>query len=134
MNRRTAFWREQAADMDTTEIYPWLVLSESTELLYKTIPKLTPQKNHMRIVADQVDTPTHSRVIAKANTNILQQFNSSQHGLYHLNNGGQSSWHALSDWHNEQQGVMDKLTIKTLVLHPQATKKNCPAPSLMEKT
>lgn len=146
---------------------------------YKTILKLALQKTHLRIVADQVGAPTHSQAIAQASTTILRQFNPNQHGLYHLSNSGQTSWHAFAEaiiqqycllqptrnwpalaleadgltavsaaeyltrarrpansllnnerlakqfgltlayWQDELHGVIDKLAIETLALHPQ---------------
>jgi dTDP-4-dehydrorhamnose reductase len=68
----------------------------------RTILRLAHERDHLRIVADQIGAPTWSRWIADATAQIARQalqaqvenrFNS---GLYHLTCAGETSWHGFA--------------------------------------
>jgi dTDP-4-dehydrorhamnose reductase len=68
----------------------------------RTILRLAHERDHLRIIADQIGAPTWSRWIADATAQIARQaiqaqvenrFNS---GLYHLTSAGETSWHGFA--------------------------------------
>jgi dTDP-4-dehydrorhamnose reductase len=65
-----------------------------------TMLKLAREREELRVVDDQVGTPTWSRMIAESTAQILSQnrkdlidFFHSNSGIYHLTATGQTSWH-----------------------------------------
>ena len=67
-----------------------------------TMLKLGRERDHLRVVADQLGAPTPARLIADATALILQQITApgstekaswAQAGLYHLSCGGSASWY-----------------------------------------
>jgi dTDP-4-dehydrorhamnose reductase len=72
-----------------------------------TILRLAAEKKELKIVADQIGSPTWSRSIAEATAQIIAQCRhdcwrsrsngaSSIKGLYHLSASGQTSWHGFA--------------------------------------
>jgi dTDP-4-dehydrorhamnose reductase len=64
-----------------------------------TILRLAAAKTELKIVADQIGSPTWSRSIAEATSQIIAQCRherSSVKGLYHLSAGGTTSWHGFA--------------------------------------
>lgn len=69
-----------------------------------TVRRLAAEKSELRIVADQVGTPTWCRTIAEATSNILAQrlrgrgdVSKWKSGVYHLSAQGQTSWHGFAE-------------------------------------
>lgn len=78
----------------------WVYAREGWNFLL-TILRLATQKEELRIVHDQIGSPTWSREIAAATTSVLTQLCartggpaslSGVSGIYHLTAGGQTSW------------------------------------------
>lgn len=70
----------------------------------RTILRLAAEREELKIVADQIGAPTWSRMIAEATAAIIAQcYGPSGKGLepvagiYHLTNGGQTSWHGFTE-------------------------------------
>ena len=64
-----------------------------------TILRLAAEKQELKIVADQVGSPTWSRSIAEATAQIIaqcRQDRSSVKGLYNLSAAGKTSWHGFA--------------------------------------
>jgi len=66
-----------------------------------TMLRLARERETLRVVADQVGSPTWSRLIAEATALALAQWlraadRAALHGVYHLRAGGQASWHAFA--------------------------------------
>lgn len=69
-----------------------------------TIRRLAQEREQLKIVSDQIGTPTWSRMIAEATVQILAQLNSplsqvnidSIAGIYHLTCTGEASWYEFA--------------------------------------
>ena len=70
----------------------WLY-SEFGKNFCKTMMKLTATKPQLKVVFDQVGTPTYALDLAKAITVVLEKFDGSQTGIYHYSNEGICSWY-----------------------------------------
>jgi dTDP-4-dehydrorhamnose reductase len=55
--------------------------------------KLAAQKKTIRVVADQVVTPTSTADLAER---VLPLIESQRYGLYHMTSAGQCSWHEFA--------------------------------------
>ena len=53
---------------------------------------LTATKPELKVVFDQVGTPTYALDLAKAITVVLEKFDGTQTGVYHYSNEGVCSW------------------------------------------
>ena len=70
----------------------WLY-SEFGKNFCKTMINLTATKPQLKVVFDQVGTPTYALDLAKAITVVLAKFDGSQTGIYHYSNEGVCSWY-----------------------------------------
>ena len=65
----------------------------------KTMLKLADSGQPVRVVADQVGSPTYAQDLARVTRSIIEVLNSSREdcfGLYHVTNSGTTSWHGLA--------------------------------------
>ena len=69
----------------------WLY-SEFGKNFCKTMMNLTATKSELKVVFDQVGTPTYALDLAKAIVVVLEKFDGSQSGVYHYSNEGVCSW------------------------------------------
>ena len=69
----------------------WLY-SEFGKNFCKTMMNLTATKPQLKVVFDQVGTPTYSLDLARAIAMVLERFDGSQTGIYHYSNEGVCSW------------------------------------------
>lgn len=69
----------------------WLY-SEFGKNFCKTMMDLTATKPELKVVFDQVGTPTYALDLAKAITVVLEKFDANQSGVYHYSNEGVCSW------------------------------------------
>lgn len=70
----------------------WLY-SEFGKNFCKTMMNLTATKPQLKVVFDQVGTPTYALDLAKAITIVLAKFDGTQTGIYHYSNEGVCSWY-----------------------------------------
>ena len=63
-----------------------------------TIMRLAKEREELRVVCDQIGSPTWSRMIAESTALVLKQVGRSDErkGLYHLSSGGSTSWHGFA--------------------------------------
>lgn len=59
----------------------------------ETMLKLAAQKKSLRVVADQIITPTSTADLAER---VLPLIESERHGLYHMTSTGQCSWYEFA--------------------------------------
>jgi len=59
----------------------------------KTMLRLGAQREEIRVVADQIGSPTWAKDIAEAIAQIIPQFDSEIAGIYHYTNSGVASWY-----------------------------------------
>lgn len=62
----------------------------------KTMLRLAAERDHLRVVADQIGSPTPAWLIAKVTARILQQ-GIGQAGTHHLVADGCTSWHGFAE-------------------------------------
>lgn len=82
----------------------WLY-SEFGKNFCKTMMNLTATKPELKVVFDQVGTPTYALDLAKAITVVLDKFNGSQTGVYHYSNEGVCSWFDFTKMIAEYNGT-----------------------------
>ena len=70
----------------------WLY-SEFGKNFCKTMLALTADKPQLKVVFDQVGTPTYALDLARAIEVVLNKFNETQSGIYHYSNEGVCSWY-----------------------------------------
>lgn len=59
----------------------------------KTMLRLGKERTEIKVVADQIGTPTYTEDLANAIAQILPQLNSEITGTYHYTNSGVASWY-----------------------------------------
>jgi dTDP-4-dehydrorhamnose reductase len=70
----------------------WLY-SEFGSNFFKTMQSLTATRSELKVVADQIGTPTYAGDLAAAITYIINSEELSKYGIYNYSNEGQCSWY-----------------------------------------
>lgn len=84
----------------------WLY-SEFGKNFCKTMMNLTATKPELKVVFDQVGTPTYALDLAKAITVVLEKFDGRQTGVYHYSNEGVCSWFDFTKMIAEYNGTTE---------------------------
>ena len=84
----------------------WLY-SEFGKNFCKTMMNLTATKPQLKVVFDQVGTPTYALDLARAIEVVLNKFNGTQSGIYHYSNEGVCSWYDFAKTIAEYAGHTD---------------------------
>ena len=84
----------------------WLY-SEFGKNFCKTMMNLTVTKPQLKVVFDQVGTPTYALDLAKAIEVIFNKFDGSQTGIYHYSNEGVCSWFDFTKMIAEYNGTTE---------------------------
>lgn len=71
----------------------WVYAAHSANFL-RTMLRLGAERDHLRVVADQIGAPTPAHWIAEASLRALE---AGVRGLYHLAPQGETSWHAYAE-------------------------------------
>ena len=82
----------------------WLY-SEFGKNFCKTMMSLTATKPELKVVFDQVGTPTYALDLAKAIIVVLEKFDGTQAGVYHYSNEGVCSWFDFTKMIAEYNGT-----------------------------
>ena len=82
----------------------WLY-SEFGKNFCKTMMSLTATKPQLKVVFDQVGTPTYALDLARAIAVVLEKFDGSQTGVYHYSNEGVCSWFDFTKMIAEYNGT-----------------------------
>lgn len=63
-----------------------------------TMLRLAREREHLRVVADQIGAPTPAKLIAEATARVIPQLLSdrSKAGIYHFAAAGETSWHGFA--------------------------------------
>ncbi|MCL1635170.1 dTDP-4-dehydrorhamnose reductase [Luteimonas sp. SX5] len=72
----------------------WVYAAHGKNFLL-TMLRLAKERDELRVVADQIGTPTSARLIAYATETALRSRRDS--GLWHLTASGQTSWHGFAE-------------------------------------
>lgn len=108
----------------------WLY-SEYGNNFVKTMLKLGAERDELRIIADQVGTPTYAMDLADCIMNIVNS-NNKAYGIYHYSNEGVASWYDFSKAIFDISGTrVNALPVKT---SEYITKAARPAYSVMDKS
>jgi dTDP-4-dehydrorhamnose reductase len=108
----------------------WLY-SEYGNNFVKTMLKLGSERDELKIIADQVGTPTYAMDLAECILQIIS-VNSSDYGTYHYSNEGVASWYDFAKAIFDISGTKVKiLPIKTSEYPTRAVR---PAYSVMNKS
>ena len=84
----------------------WLY-SEFGKNFCKTMMNLTAAKPQLKVVFDQVGTPTYALDLAKAIATVIEKFDGSQTGVYHYSNEGVCSWFDFTKMIAEYNGTTE---------------------------
>lgn len=84
----------------------WLY-SEFGKNFCKTMMHLTATKPQLKVVFDQVGTPTYALDLARAIAVVIEKFDGSQTGVYHYSNEGVCSWFDFTKMIAEYNGTTD---------------------------
>lgn len=93
----------------------------------KTMLKLSREREELKVIDDQIGAPTYSRHIAEASALAVARWED-QSGIYHLANGGETSWHGFAqaifedDPKRSEQIVKSCLPIPTSAYPTKATR------------
>jgi len=93
----------------------------------KTMLKLSREREELKIIDDQIGAPTFSRHIAEATAAAIARWDK-QSGIYHLANGGETSWHGFAkaifedDPKKSEQILKNCLSIPTSAYPTKATR------------
>lgn len=108
----------------------WLY-SEFAGNFVKTMLKLGREREELRVIWDQVGTPTYAIDLAGAILSIIES-QSRAYGLYHYSNEGLTSWYDFATAIFELSGLPTRtVPIRTAEYPTKATR---PAYSVMDKT
>jgi dTDP-4-dehydrorhamnose reductase len=88
----------------------------------RTMRKLFREREELKIVDDQVGSPTWSRAIAEATAQaVASQRKAGQKGVYHMAGPGFVSWHGFATAIRDLDPVPDELVVKSLLPVPSST-------------
>ena len=99
--------RIQTVDCDYVIIRTAWLYSEFGKNFCKTMMNLTATKPQLKVVFDQVGTPTYAYDLAKAIEVVIEKFDGSQVGVYHYSNEGVCSWYDFTKMIAEYNGTTD---------------------------
>ena len=80
----------------------------------KTMLRLFREREELKVVSDQVGAPTFARHIAEATALAVARWDG-QHGIYHLANGGETSWHGFAQAIREEDPAASEHVLKRLL-------------------
>src|SRR5690606_2991933 len=74
----------------------WVYAAHSHNFL-RTMLRVGAERNELRVVADQVGTPTPAALIADVTAQVLERVDPARSGLWHLTPTGQTSSHGFAE-------------------------------------
>ncbi len=101
----------------------WVYASRGSNFL-KTILRLAADREELKIVADQIGTPTWARLIAETTAHVVQQTLDDrragrfQSDIYHLTSSGETSWHGFAERILAIARSQEKFVLKNKALLP----------------
>jgi dTDP-4-dehydrorhamnose reductase len=104
----------------------WVYASRGNNFL-KTILRLAAEREELKIVADQIGSPTWARLIAESTAHIIRQSilerqsNCFHSDAYHLTSSGETSWHGFAQKIVDIVREQGKVELKNRAIHPIPT-------------
>ncbi|MCS3747449.1 dTDP-4-dehydrorhamnose reductase [Xanthomonas arboricola] len=74
----------------------WVYASHGANFL-RTMLRVGAERDELRVVADQIGTPTPAALIADVTAQLLRQRSPDTSGTWHLTAAGQTSWHGFAE-------------------------------------
>ncbi|QHG86005.1 MULTISPECIES: dTDP-4-dehydrorhamnose reductase [Xanthomonas] len=74
----------------------WVYAAHGANFL-RTMLRVGAERDVLRVVADQIGTPTPASLIADVTAQLLRQRNTETSGTWHLTAAGQTSWHGFAE-------------------------------------
>jgi dTDP-4-dehydrorhamnose reductase len=74
----------------------WVYASHGANFL-RTMLRVGAERDELRVVADQVGTPTPAALLADVTAQLLRQRRPGTSGTWHLTAAGQTSWHGFAE-------------------------------------
>lgn len=108
----------------------WLY-SEYGNNFVKTIRKYGEERDVLKVVCDQIGSPTYARDLAEAIKNILPKFNKECTGIYHFTNEGACSWYDFAKKIIELSNI--KCKVLPILSSEYVTKATRPFYSILDK-
>ncbi|MEQ1545165.1 dTDP-4-dehydrorhamnose reductase [Methyloglobulus sp.] len=111
----------------------WVYAARGNNFL-KTILRLAAEREELKIVVDQIGSPTWARLIAETTAHIVRQAmterrdNSFNSSLYHLTSIGDTSWHSFAEKIVDIVHEQEKIALKIRAILPIPT-SNYPLPA-----
>jgi len=102
----------------------------------KTMIKLSREREELKVIDDQIGAPTYSRHIAEATALAVARWED-QSGIYHLANGGETSWHGFAQAIFEEDPKRSEQIVKSCLPIPTSaypTKATRPLNSRLDQT
>ena len=111
----------------------WLY-SEYGHNFMKSMLKLGQERDELRIVYDQIGTPTYARDLAKATMSCIEKHKTWQgrQAVYHFSNEGIASWYDFALAIFEKENISCK--VKPILSKDYPTKAKRPHYSVLDKT
>ncbi len=75
----------------------WVYAPDHGKNFLRTMLDLAARRDELRVVADQVGTPTPAALIAAVTWRVLEMAETAPSGLWHLATTGQTSWHGFAE-------------------------------------
>lgn len=141
MNPQTVYGRTKLAGEQAIRNSDCLAVIIRTAWLYsefgnnfvKTVLRLAKEKGELKIVADQIGTPTYAADLAAAIVRIIADESVAEKtGVYHFSNEGVCSWYEFAQEIVTQAGL--KATVSPLTTAEYPVKAKRPAYSVLDKT
>ena len=104
----------------------WVYASRGHNFL-RTILRLSREREHLRIVSDQIGVPTWARLIAETTTLCLKQSigeiqkNAFSPGVYNLTSAGETSWYDFANAIVDNARLREGKNIKVNSIEPIST-------------
>jgi len=74
----------------------WVYAAHGANFL-RTMLRLGAERDALRVVADQIGTPTPAALIADVTAQLLRQYTPGTAGTWHLTAAGQTTWHGFAE-------------------------------------
>lgn len=104
----------------------WVYASRGSNFL-KTMLRLASEREELKIVNDQIGSPTWARLIAEVTAHMVRQSisekiaSSFSSGTYHLTSSGQTSWYGFAQEIIDSARKQTNLSIKNKLILPIST-------------
>ena len=101
----------------------WVYVTRGRNFL-RTMLRLATERETLRVVADQVGTPTPARLIADLTAHVIARAQRERaaggfrSGIYHMTAAGETSWHGFASAIIDAARASGKVAVKTTSVEP----------------